>query len=542
MKAEDCSLDPSTIHNTRQRLRMTVFAVLAGGFLLRLYLAWGTFLNPDEALHFFIANRTSLAQMYEASLTMAHPPLLIFFLYGWRGVGTSELVLRLPFVVAGTAFCWIFFKWLKRLFGEAVALIGLVFAALLAPMALLSAEIRQYELLLLFAISGAYLLERALDKRSAVFMMLSAICLYLALLSHYSAPLFVAALGAYTLVRLIGDRPPVAVSAAWIAGQVGAIALIGFLYFTHIANIRHTTMASQAIESWLYKSYFHPGNGSAIAFAVARTFSLFQFVLGQSVVGDVAALAFAAGVVFLIGGKFPLPASAPGRRALALLLVLPFVVNCSAGLLGIYPYGGTRHCVYLAVFGLTGIAVFIARMAGGRPGRAIAITLALVGICWAFRSIRHPYIERADQKRIHMQQALAFMRENIAPSEPIFVDYESSLELGHYLCEQKPIVYDGTLPGFLVFTCGGHRVVSTNHDLWAFDPRTFAEQWKQLVAAARLKPEDRVWVAQAGWIVTLADDLEKKGGELEIHSFGRNIQMFPVKPGSRLAEGGHEDR
>ncbi|HEX8816810.1 MAG TPA: glycosyltransferase family 39 protein [Terriglobales bacterium] len=533
MMAEVTSQSQSLVNHVRK----AALLVLTTGFALRLYLASGTFLNPDETLHFFIANQSSLSQAYRESLTMAHPPLLIFFLYFWRNVGTSEFVLRLPFVVAGTGFCWLFFKWLNRLFGGMTALIGLTFAALIAPMALLSVEVRQYELLLFFAISGAYLLEDALQKRSAILMVFSAACLYLALLSHYSAPLFVASLGAYALVRLIVDRQPIAVSMAWAAGQIGAIALIGYLYFTHVSKIRTTTMANQAIDSWLYKSYFHPGHGNVVVFILARTFSLFQFMLGQAIIGDLAALAFVAGVVFLLRGKLSPPPSAPDPRLLALLLVLPFVMNCAAGLLAIYPYGGTRHCVYLAIFGLAGIALFIASLTNGRTIKAMAITLALVAVCWAFRSIRHPYIYRVDQSRANIQQALNFIREKVPASDLIFVDYESGLELGHYLCEQKPITYDGSIPGFLVFNCDDHRIVSTINDLWAFDPQMFAEQWKRLIAAAGLRPDDQVWVVQAGWIVTLADDLQKDAPDfrqIPVQRFGKNIQMFPLKADSPI--------
>ena len=83
-----------------------VLLILAG-FLLRLSLAWFTFLNPDEILHYLLANQPSLQQAYHASLTTAHPPLLILFLYYWRMIGHSELILRLPAVLAGTVFCWI---------------------------------------------------------------------------------------------------------------------------------------------------------------------------------------------------------------------------------------------------------------------------------------------------------------------------------------------------------------------------------------------------------------------------------------------------
>lgn len=520
----------------RNLLRAIALIITAVGFALRLWWASGTFLNPDEALHFFIANRSSWSQAYQASLTMAHPPLLIFLLYWWRNLGTSEIILRLPSILAGTAFCWIFFKWLEKLLGSTVALVGLTFAALLAPMVLLSSEVRQYELLLLFAIAGAYLLELAIENRSAALMLLSAACLYLALLSHYSAPLFVASLGIYGLLRLIRERPPSAVTIAWSAGQFGAAGLIAFLYLSHISRIRHTTMAEQAFDSWLYKSYFHSSHNNLIAFVAARTFSIFQFVLGQSVIGDLAVFLFAAGIVLLLRRKIVSRPAGPTPGQLATLLVLPFALNCVAALFDAYPYGGTRHCVYLAIFGLTGISVCIVRICGGRAVRSMAVALTLITLCWAFRSIRHPYIDRTDQRHARMDQALNFIQSQIPAADPIFVDYETGLELGHYLCQQKPISCDGSIPGFLVFTCGDHRIVSTVNDFWAFDPPMFRDQYGRLMAAANLKPDAQVWVAQVGWIVTLADDLKKQSpGFPPVSSFGKNIQFFPVNQRSALS-------
>ena len=67
-------------------------------------------------MHFLgAAYKPSLVEAYRSSLNLAHPPLLILLLNMWRRLGTSELFLRLPSVVAGTIFCWIFFRWLTRL-------------------------------------------------------------------------------------------------------------------------------------------------------------------------------------------------------------------------------------------------------------------------------------------------------------------------------------------------------------------------------------------------------------------------------------------
>jgi uncharacterized membrane protein len=458
---------------------------------------------------------------------MAHPPLLIFLLYWWRNVGTSEIVLRLPSVLLGTGFSWVFYKWMQKLFSETSAILGLSFAALLAPMALLSSEVRQYELLLFFAMSSAYALELALERNSVGWMTTSAVCLYLAMLSHYSSLLFVATLGVYGLIRLAQQKNTFGLMVTWYLTQLGALTLVIFLYVTHVSKIKHTTMAEQAFDSWLYKSYFHTGHDHWIGFIFARTFSVFQFIFGQSIVGDLAALAFVAGVVLLWRGKISRGSTSPSLRVLGILLTLPFILNCVAGLLDAYPYGGTRHSVFLAIFAVAGVSISIDWIVRQRVIHGLVFVILLIAFCWAFRSIRHPYIYRVDQNRAYMQNAVAFI-EKIPASDPIFVDYESGLELGHYLCRQQAIRYDGSIPGFLVFNCAGHRIVSTINDLWAFDVPMFREQWNQLVKNAGLRSGDQVWIAQAGWIVTLADDLRKDDPQLQVQSFGKNIQMFSM--------------
>ncbi len=516
---------------------LAALALLGLGFVFRLRAAWGVFLNPDEALHFFIANQSSWALAYRASLTMAHPPLLIFLLYAWRNVGTSEFVLRFPSLLAGTAFCWIFFKWLSHLFGKSVALTGLTFASLLPPLVLLSAEVRQYELMLLFAISAAYFLEKALASNSAGFMLLSSAFTCLSMLSHYSGFLFAATLGIYAISRIVAQTTPAKVVIAWVAAQAAALGLAIFLYVTHISRIKRTTMAEQAFESWLRKSYYHPGHGGPLVFIVARSFSFFQYLLGQFVVGDIAGLLFIAGIVFLLQKRVSLPSASPTARQLAFLLILPFAINCLAGLFDVYPYGGTRHSVFLAMFANPGISLCVAGITQQRKLRSIATAAVIVLLCFAFPSVRHPYISRADQKREQMEQAVRFVQEQMPPPTPLFVDYESGIMLGHYLCEQKPVVYNSSIPGFLVFECGGRRIISTLHDLWAFAPQTFLQQWSDLVHNGNFQSGETVWVGQVGWIVTLDDTLREKFPEfrdLQTSAFGNNIRFFSITVGQPL--------
>jgi hypothetical protein len=406
----------------------------------------------------------------------------------------------------------------------------------------LTAQVRQYGLLLVFLIGGAYLLERAVAEKSPRLMLGSSACFWLALSSHYSALLFLAVMGVYSLLRFRGSGISRPTLDAWIAGELGALVLAVTLYLTHIAKIRHTTMAEQAFDDWLRKSYFHRGHDNPLIFLVTRSFSFFQYLFGQLVVGDVLAFLFMAGTVWVLRAKAETREAEWWRYRFAVLLIFPFLVNYGAALFDLYPYGGTRHCVYLAIFALAAVSRSIVKMTGDNALRGIAFSLLLVALSFVFRTTHLPMIARADQKLEQIDRAVQFLRE-LPQSDSILADYESGIMLGHYLCERKPIAYDGSIPGFLVLDCGGHRIISTDHDLWGFTPPPFFSAWNRLVEGGYLKTGDTVWVAQVGWMIELDDDLRKGFPEfrgLKTQAFGNNIRFFPLEVGSAMPQASWE--
>jgi len=498
-----------------------MFLVMAAAFFVRLWAASGTFLNPDEALHFLVANKLSWSAAYKASLSTAHPPGLIFLLYFWRSLGTSEIALRLPSVIAGTVFCWLLFRWLKRAFHRNTAWIGLLLASFLPPCVAISAEVRQYAFLLMFMAAALDLLEQALAERSTLKMLGSGCCLCFALTFHYSALLFALAFGVYVLLRILKQPTETGVLAAWVTGQVFALALLAFFYVHHIAKLSGNEMAQQTIEGWLANSYFHPGKQSLPLFVIARTFGVFQFVFGQLAVGDVACLLFVAALVLLMRRR---------NMILATFLLLPFAIACGLAIAGKYPYGGTRHSAFLVPFVLAGVAVGINAIAKDRIRVGAIVALAVIALSAAFGSPHRPYMTRTDQSRLHMQQAVEFLHATLKPEQLIVADYQSSLLLGHYLCDERPMSFSTSVPGFEEFRCNGLRVVATGPQVQIFGPKTFLDPafWTTLGDHFGVRPGEQVWVVQAGWDIHLAEQLQQ-GGQQDIgpKNFGKNIQIFP---------------
>jgi putative effector of murein hydrolase LrgA (UPF0299 family) len=511
------------------------------GFLARLWTASGTFLNPDEALHFRLANQSSLALAYKASLTAAHPPLFVLLLYFWRALGTSELWLRLPSVIAGTVFCWMFYKWLSNAAGNLAALIGLLFVAFLRPIVELSAEVRQYALLLAFLVSALYFLDEAFAKNSPARMAAFSVCLYLAMLFHYSAFLFAAALGVYALFIIFAERSPFRLASIWAIGQLGGLVLAAFLYKTHLSKLGagDSRPATQGWMSDLYlqRSYFDRAHDNPATFLLSHSFGVFQYFFGQLAVGVVMGVVFLIGVAILLRGK-SFSADRASSRRLGIFLVVPFVVAGSISLAHLYPYGGVRHLAFLIIPAVAGVSVAIAWLASNRWDRAFSVTAVVILACIVFGKPRQPRMERADQSRKHMADAVNFIAGNIKPSDLIFTDYQSDLILGHYLCQQRPVPWEVTPANFEQFSCAGRQIVASDfRAAWMFGADNFPREWQRAVQSYNLKPGETVWIVQTGWGIDLPEDLQRRYAEfrgLNFESFGKNIQIFKMTVGQPM--------
>jgi hypothetical protein len=505
------------------------------GFLWRLWQARATFLNTDEAWHFAVANQNSLSAAYRASLTLAHPPLMVFILYFWKSLGTSNLMLRFPGVLAGTVFCWVFYKWLVRLAGHTVASVGVILACFLPPMIVLSAELRQYSLMLMFAVAAAYFFEVALAENSVTAMSLSCASLYFAMLSHYSAFLCAAALGIYAIARMWSQRPGMTVGGSWILGQAVGLGIAGALYSTHISKLSAVYPVAQPLQRfgdfYLSDWYFHAGRDRLLPFLYRGTFGVFRFIFGQTGIGQVAAVLFLAGVLTLLFLKVR-GSEEISPRLVALLLATPFVLNWIAVVAGLYPYGRTRQCMFLALFALPGVAVALARSVGNSIGPACGLALLMVIGCHAFGTLQgRDLLPVAEQRHQHMDELVEFVRSNISPNDVIFTDQATSYQLRHYLCNQKPVSVDVSPERFEGFRCEGFHIVFTRPNDGALTAQGVDVRWHNSDGQLDLSfIGEHAWVVQGGWASGLGEALQPVSGftQIEVRSFGRYLEIFKL--------------
>ena len=510
-----------------------LFLLIGTGFTLRVRLAWLTFLNPDEALHYFLSHQPSLKLAYDASLTTAHPPLMVLFLHYWSMLGNSEFFLRLPFVIAGTLFCGVMFLWIRKVASAQAAWFALVIFLFMPSLISLSAEIRQYSFLLLFCACCLYSLQRALEndgENSVRWMTFSAAALLLALLTHYSAIIFAAAIGVYALASLLRERWPAKLTSAWIVGQTGALAVCVFLYESQISKLRQSGLPSEIAATWLRSSIFQHGQDHIAAFAWSKTLRLFRYFFSHGTIGVIGFGLFVFAIVVLLWADNRGEIRSR-KRELAILLAVPFLVTLALAVAQIYPYGGTRHDALLAVFAVPGIAMGLDRLPiAGPTTSARLLKPFLLGaamlICNLDPSPSGPYIQPVNQRRELMLQAMSYLR-SLPTNSILFTDIQGSLVLNYYLCNQSMAMPFASKDPLLNLPCGKYSVLismtQTGFGRATF-PELLAKGWQEA------RQETSMYLFQSGWLDDKEKDwlteLQRLGGRPR--NFGPNILVCSI--------------
>jgi Dolichyl-phosphate-mannose-protein mannosyltransferase len=508
-------------------LNAVAIAIVSGGLVARIVLARKTFFNPDEVLHYLMINEPSLRLAYKASLTNAHPPLIYLLLYICHLLGRSEFILRLPLILAGTAFCWFAFKWVQALFGEAASLIALIVVAFSPTLIALSAEVREYALLLFCMTAALYFLERAFDQKSVRAMWLFSSFLYLAILSHYSAAFFALTAGIYALARIADYRWPRKLTIAWIVGQVGGVGIYLLLYLTHISKIRNnlavwSTSFGDTLYQFDQESIFH--------FTRTNTWNIFQYILAQRYVAEAMLIGFVLCAGFLLLRDFRSSAATRVPRHASILLLLPFAAIWAAAIRGIYPYVGSRHTIILAPFAIAAASFLFAAMCRQKLWAGVLVGTLLVGISSLYGQCPEPGITQANQRRDLMIGAVNDIRQSARQGDVILADMESAIPLTYYYCKtEEGFFFTWSRTNFGPFNCNEHLIVPLF--FWYLRPEGLAGAFEKTVHSNGLKPGDRVWIFQAGWGGNLMAKLPQSLVQFRCvtpSTFGENITVVPV--------------
>jgi hypothetical protein len=290
-------------------------------------------------------------------------------------------------------------------------------------------------------------------------------------------------------------------------------------------------MPQEIAETWLRKSIFHPGEQKLIAFVPVQTLRVFTYLFSHGLVGTIFLLAFLVGIIVLLRTEASRVSVGPTGKELAVLLILPFLANCAAAIIGIYPYGGTRHSVVLAPFAIAGAAIGLATLnaktgAKRSPLAPLASTLLPVAILLAlcnFFPAPPPLIKAKNHSDHLIRAAIDYLHQNARPGSVVFADYESGLLLGYYGCGHGIVQIFPPVDRFAHSDCGSYTTISARPEEWRFRADNLRGELQSAAASNQLPAGTKVWLFDAGWINDLAPAISGSADCAEPRFFGENI-------------------
>ena len=345
----------------------------------------------------------------------------------------------------------------------------------------LSAELRDYTLLLLLMTAALLFFERAVEKRSAIRMAASAAFLSLALLTHYSAFFVALALFVYGIIRLREGRLPAGFVATWAACQAAIGVVCLWLAATHVADLRGSSLERLVMTRMLRAEYFQADQDRVLGFLFRQTADVFRYLGGSAAAGTAAALLALAGLAIL----------AARRSAAVLLLALPFLLDAGAALLDVYPYGGTRHSAFLLLFASAAIGLALSRLTAGRlwPAAVLVAVLAPLSLSAVLKAPGRGSAGR-------MREDIEGFRAAAPAGSLVFVDLETGRLLDYYLGRRAWTALGSGREGFWESPAGGYRIVGT--PIWNATEYVLGNELKRLVEAYRLPSGQAIWVIHIG--------------------------------------------
>jgi 4-amino-4-deoxy-L-arabinose transferase-like glycosyltransferase len=463
-----------------QHMGLILGLIVLAGFALRATRAAALYWNADESMIMFAPLQHGLINVYHAMLIHPHGPIPNFLLYYLTFFGTSEFLMRLPSVVAGALLPYVVYLWVSLLYNRTAGLIAALILAFAPSMTMLSAELRFYSLQMLFMACSLYAIERAFQETSKKWLWLFGICASIAFLSEYSSIWYIAGIAAYGSIRLLVNDKSRTLLTTWSAILVGFGALLLVVYVVHLKPLQGTEGEAFAKDVWLRASYYHPDSQNVGTFLVYSTAHLFPYVFASVNVGLFMGLVFLGGLALMFGGG-----TRKESRLVGLSLCLPLATTAAAGLVSLYPYGGSRHDAFLAVFIAAGVSIAIAWATRSRPSIVLAAAFFLVPI-WLKAAKRDPLDDQYQvSKREQMVSALDYLATRNPKPNVLVADQIGSTTASVYICHGE-LKERRRLSGNLTsYQCGGkYRLLTI--ESWAAPASSYPQALEE---ARRLLPE-----------------------------------------------------
>jgi uncharacterized membrane protein len=389
----------------------------------------------DEAI---AANnsRISLAATLANTRSLNSAPISYpLILYAAQELDATAATVRLPAAIAGTLAVIAILAFSRVGIDRGIALIaGLIFA--LSPTQVrYSQEVREYALAVLVSVLMMHGLLGSLRNPGTHNKSLY-ITLLVAPFVQYGLILFGAAIVA--ALALEGTRQ-YGLRRTLRRAAIAAITLIAGSTISYVLTLRYQLSISS--DWWYLQSQLYEGRlynaPKILEFLRDNTYRLLMFTAN----GLVVVLALPAfGVMLWRSGEVSNDQYTPSRIILSLLAAAIGIVAAGA-ILGIYPYGGIRQCIFLTPLIVMAIASSFGAVLGRKSQRsqtrwfAVAVAIVLFAGAADLR-LRSPYGEREDIKTV-----LSALEKSATDKDVVYVYWGAKPALDFYGAGKKNFLY-----------------------------------------------------------------------------------------------------
>jgi hypothetical protein len=468
----------------RAHLDWFVWAIVVAGFWLRFHLAGESYLNSDETQIMTPPFEHGLLAVYKAGLVFPYGPFNNFLLYFMTFFGGSEQYFRMIAAVPGALMAFVGYRWAAYLFGPATGVATACILSFSPSMVNISAEVRHYMMHTFLLVCAMYCLERAFGEQSLKWMRLFGASLLLALLTMYMSIWATAAIGVYALLRIFRRELPRQLVLEWLMIQIAALLVCVIAYTTHLYQLRGSGSEAFARDGWLRGSYYHPETQHLSDFLTTASKALFVYLFGNNPLGIWMIYVFAAGIVLILW--------AAGRRLSVLSFVLPVMATCAAAILGLYPFGGSRHDAFLIAFVAVPVAVAISFVAGRKVIVVLLAAMILAPYWQSIGQMNYLEVELKFRKLEQMSSALHYLAEITPRPKVLLVDEEGAELVKYYVCHAKMEEVGGPTPDLRIYSCGDYKVLLVKQ--WSVDASILGGVLEEARPMAPNEFPDPVWV------------------------------------------------
>ncbi|UOO94769.1 glycosyltransferase family 39 protein [Halococcus dombrowskii] len=373
-----------------QPVNVLAGAIVLLGAVLRVFHLGHHDLWLDEALSYhFVTSRTLPELLFSVPLVDPHPPLYYAILDIWTGIaGTSEIALRFPSAVFGTAAVGAFYILVKGVFNKTVGSIAALLMAVSPFYIRYSQEARNYALGVLLVILSTLFLHRAIKHKTRQDYSGYVITAVLLGYTHVWG-LFVLAAHAIYVFSALAFFHPKRRTVSWRPWLVEYVAIglllspwVSVLIWRTLFSVSDTALGSIAPPSvamlllmpaeWMTGDKFHHALGLLVPAAI---------IAGGAWFGHAAVRLYGDHVEYWLGNVLPLRERSEDTfdssgLLFAALLIVPIAIGITISYL-VRPIYYTRSTIFAAV----GFYAFLAKgtnMARElRGGQVVAIVLVL---------------------------------------------------------------------------------------------------------------------------------------------------------------------